>query len=110
MFRPDLVDTGSAEYMEWGERAYAHLHHGLEAIRDAYNPDLDVDDAARLCWSAMQGLVVLYDGMMGREMTHGGEPAPIGDLAASFCRTLLSGLAPKAVTASSRTASDRGSG
>lgn len=93
VFRPDLVDTSDPAYGEWGERAYRHLVEALEAVRDALNPDLDVDDAARLCWSTVQGLLVLHPGMSSRDERHGAGAEEIGDLAERFCRLLLDGLA-----------------
>lgn len=92
VFRPDLVDTDSPEYKEWGERTYGRLVATLEALRDDGNPDLDVENGARLCWSMVQGLVVLFPGMSGREMHHGGPSLDIGDLAARFSDLLLDGL------------------
>lgn len=94
VFRPDLVDAISPEYFEWGERAYGHLLAALEAIRDAHNPDLDVADAARLCWATMQGLVVLYAGMVARDEMHGEPTVPIGELAARFTQLITNGLRP----------------
>ena len=92
VFRPDLVDTTNIEYQEWADRTYAHLESALEAIRDTYNPTLDVKIAALMCWSAMQGLVVLHDGMTARAAAHGLPMAPIGDLAARFSELILDGL------------------
>ncbi len=95
VFRPDLVDTTTEEYGLWGERTYGRLLDALAAIRDELNPDLDIDDAARLCWSAVQGLVVLHPGMKSREELHGPGPVEVGELAECFCSLLLSGLVGK---------------
>lgn len=92
VFRLDLVDATSAEYIEWGERAYGHLLSALEAIRDAHNPELDVADAARLCWATMQGLVVLYAGMVERDERHGEPLVSIEELAARFAILIMNGL------------------
>ncbi len=92
VFRPDLIDTDSEDYLVWGERAYGHLVAALEAVSEAFNPDLDIDAAAQLCWSMVQGLVVLYDGIVAREDLHQGSPAPIGPMAAGFCDLVMSGL------------------
>ena len=37
--------------------AYGVLLETMEALRDAYNPDLDVDATATLCWSMVHGIV-----------------------------------------------------
>jgi AcrR family transcriptional regulator len=42
-----------------GLRAFAQLIESVEAIRDACNPDLDIETAATTCWATMHGLVVL---------------------------------------------------
>ncbi len=44
---------------ECGDRAFTQLVLAIEAIRDQYNPDLDVELAATLAWSLMHGLVEL---------------------------------------------------
>ena len=92
VFRPDLVDVTDPAYVEHGDLAYQHLEDALVAVRDAYNRDLDVDLAAKLCWATMQGLIVLYDGMAGRDTTHGRVPPTIGQLGADFSSLVLDGL------------------
>lgn len=92
VFRPDLVDTSDPDYGLWGDRAYSHLERALTAVRDAHNPDLDINTAARLCWSMVQGLVVLYDGMTARGLDDAGDDCTIGDLAESFCGLVMDGL------------------
>lgn len=92
VFRPDLVDTSHPEYGEWGEKAYGHLQGALDAVRDAHNPDLDTDTAARLCWSMVQGVLVLYDGMSARDEDHGIDVRPAVELVEGFCGILVDGL------------------
>ncbi len=92
VFRPDLVDTTDADYLAWGDRAYGHVVAALEAVREAENPNLPVEDAARLCWSTMQGLVVLHPGMPNREQSHGGTLMSAGDMADRFSGLILDGL------------------
>jgi AcrR family transcriptional regulator len=92
VFRPDLVDVDDSAYQEWGARAYGHLVAAIEAVRDAHNPTLDVGAAARLCWSAVQGLVVLYPGLYGPADPAATAPPPIDHLATEFTTLLLDGL------------------
>lgn len=92
VFRPDLINAADPDYFEWGERAYGHLLGALEAIRDAHNPGLDVEDAARLCWSAMQGLIVLYAGMAQQDELHGRPLTGIGEMATRFSEIVIDGL------------------
>lgn len=92
VFRTDLVDPCDPDYLEWGERAYGGLVSTLEAFRDAENPDLDVVNAARLCWAAMEGLRVLHPGMVARDTVHGEIPQTLDDQAVRFCELLVEGL------------------
>lgn len=92
VFRPDLVDCDSEAYSEWGERAYAHLRGAVEAFRDAYNPDLDTDTAARLCWSMVQGVLVLFDGMSARDEGQDVAVRPIVELVDRFTGILVDGM------------------
>lgn len=43
MFRDDAVDTGDADYQEWGQRAYGVLLDTVERLARAESPDLDVE-------------------------------------------------------------------
>jgi AcrR family transcriptional regulator len=94
VFRSDIVDDVDPGYAGAGFDAYAELVSTIEAIRDAYNPTLDVELASRLTWSAMQGLLVLYPNMVHMARDLG---APIDsqvDIANQFSRMLVHGLAP----------------
>ncbi|MEM7339431.1 MAG: TetR/AcrR family transcriptional regulator [Actinomycetota bacterium] len=96
VFRGDVVDTTSPDYQEWGERAYGHLAAAVEAVAAEHNPDLDIGLAASLCWSAMQGLIVLHPGMIKRqelfcdpeEIT----TESIGDIAERFGDMMMAGF------------------
>ncbi len=92
VFRHDLVDADDPEYRAWGDKAHGVLVTVLEAIRDEHNPELDVDTAAALCWSSMQGLVQLYPNMYALADQHGGELPDLGDMAERFSRLITEGL------------------
>lgn len=99
MFRADLIRRDDPGCREWGDKAYQELASGLEALRDEEGSDLDVEEAAGLCWSTMQGLVVLYPGMVERAIKHaaaagaeGYVPESIEDRAERYARLLLVGL------------------
>lgn len=99
MFRADLIRRDDPGCREWGDKAYQELASALEALRDEEGSDLDVDEAAGLCWSTMQGLVVLYPGIAEREIKHATEagaegyvPESIEDRAERYGRLLLVGL------------------
>ncbi len=74
VFREDMINPDQADYAEAGLCAFGVLVETIEAIAAAHNKALPVDDAARLCWSAMQGLIELYPKMSRMEQLH--DPAP----------------------------------
>lgn len=93
VFRADLVDCDDPRYQHAGLLAYGHLESVLAAIRDLANPSLDVVNATRLAWSAMQGLLTLYPNMERMNNLAGG--SDLGEpeqLAEQFATLLLSGL------------------
>lgn len=97
MFRADLVDADDPDYRGWSGRSYGVLEEVLAELAERCNPDLDIELAARLCWSTMQGLVTLHPGIVGMAERHGMAPVgPIGDLAERFTVLLIDGLAPGA--------------
>lgn len=94
IFRQDAVDERCPEYAAAGAGAYEVLVGALERLATARNPDLDIATAARLCWSAMQGLVALHPVMDAQAGRHGGELPGIEDVAGDVTRLLVAGLAP----------------
>lgn len=59
MFREDVIAADDLRLAEVGLAAYGVLEATVAAVAERYNPTLRIQDAARLCWSAMQGLVEL---------------------------------------------------
>ena len=92
MFRADLVHCDDPAYQAAGERAYELLADAIRAVAAADNPDLDIDDAAELCWSAMQGLLVLYPNMVRRRESTGAPVAGLEDRVTRFTRLIIDGL------------------
>ncbi|MEL7209334.1 MAG: TetR-like C-terminal domain-containing protein, partial [Actinomycetota bacterium] len=92
VFRGDVVDADDPGYREWGERAHDVLTGAIERLADRHNPDLDIEVAAALCWSTMQGLVGLYEPMRRMAEHDGAELPPIGDLAEQFSRIVTVGF------------------
>ncbi|MBM3659019.1 MAG: TetR/AcrR family transcriptional regulator [Actinobacteria bacterium] len=92
MFRADVVDCDDPGYQEAGERAYAVLVDTVRAVGAAENLDLDVDMAADLCWSAMQGLLELYPNMVRRREASGLPPRDLEESITGFTRILLDGI------------------
>lgn len=59
MFRTDVVDQDDGELAEAGLGAYAILEDTVRRLLDTEGIDADVDTVAALCWSMVQGIVVL---------------------------------------------------
>jgi AcrR family transcriptional regulator len=91
-FRTDVLDNDNIELQEAGLAAYAVLESAIRAIADTYNPQLDINSAANLAWSAMQGLLVLYPKMTLVTELHGLPQEDIEATAAKFCRLLADGF------------------
>ncbi len=59
MCSDELVDPDDPTLTEVASRAYLQLVGVVTELRDALNPDLDVDAAATMTWSAVHGLAAL---------------------------------------------------
>jgi AcrR family transcriptional regulator len=92
LFRRDLVDTEDPAYAAAGASAYAYLEDTVRSVADRLNPSLDVDTASRLCWSAMQGLLVLHPTMVEIADNHGRPMADLAEESRVFTRLMLAGM------------------
>lgn len=55
----DHADKSDEGFLVASMGAYQQLLDTVNALRDEYNDDLDVDKTATLCWSAVHGIVEL---------------------------------------------------
>lgn len=55
----DHCDVANEEFLVASMAAYQQLLDTVRALRDEYNPDLDVDRTATLSWAAVHGIVEL---------------------------------------------------
>jgi AcrR family transcriptional regulator len=92
VFRGDLVDTLDPQYEEWGLRTYGFLEDAVRAVAEHHNPSLDIDDASRLCWAAMQGLLELHAPMSEIARKLGRPEVDLVEQAEAATRLMLSGL------------------
>ena len=92
IFRSDVIDAENADYERVGLQAFGLLEATVQAIADAHNPGLPVTTAARLCWSAMQGLVELQPNLARLDELSGHDTLNIEGTAAAFTALLVSGL------------------
>jgi AcrR family transcriptional regulator len=92
MFRTDVVDVDDPELQTAGRRAYAILEDAVRAVAEAHNPDLDVIEAANLCWTMCQGLLELYPKIALIGEFQGHPTPPIEDLVDRFTHIALDGI------------------
>jgi AcrR family transcriptional regulator len=92
MFRPDLIDSGDAELQAAGMAAYGVLEDTLKAIIDGEGLSVDPDDAVWLCWSAMQGLVVLEPKFEVIGRIHSNAPPATNQLVHRFTDLIVAGM------------------
>jgi AcrR family transcriptional regulator len=91
-FRTDLVDDDDEAYQQAGMAAYGVLEGAVRAVAERDNLELPIFEAANLCWSAMQGLLMLHP-KIARIAEIRGEPAEdLDETAARFTSLLLDGL------------------
>jgi len=92
MFRMDVVDPDDVTLQEAGMRSYGVLEGTLQAIIDAEKLTVPIDDATWLCWSTMQGLVVLAPKFELVAEIKGNESSSPGALARRFSDLIVNGL------------------
>ncbi len=95
IWREDLLHPDDPGYQEAGLAAFAVLESTIEAIAEASNPDLDVEDAAKLCWSAMQGLVELQPKLTRLDALHHDRVIGVEEMVARFTPLLVAGMAAR---------------
>jgi hypothetical protein len=99
MFRTDIVDQEAPNVMECGLRAYGALQETVERLIATEALAVDRDAATWLCWSAMQGLVVIEPKIVMINELEGGEPVATADLVRRFTLLMLDGLRDRGAAA-----------
>jgi AcrR family transcriptional regulator len=92
MFRTDVVDPDDPDLQAAGERAYRVLEDTVREVIDTEGLEVDLDDAVWLCWSAMQGLVVLGPKLERIAELRGRPAVPTGELVRRFTDLMVNGL------------------
>jgi AcrR family transcriptional regulator len=92
MFRADVVHQDDPQLQHAGVCAYGVLHETVTALCTAERLDVDVDDASKLCWAAMQGLLVLHPSMVHLDEMAGREPVSREALVVNFAQLVIDGL------------------
>lgn len=92
MFRHDLIDEDDPALQHAGLTAYATLESAVAQLSEADGLDLDISDASKLLWSAMQGLLLLHPSMVVIDALVA-RPEPSRErLVETFTRTIIDGL------------------
>jgi len=92
IFQNDLLDQDDPALQLHGSEALSRLVESVEALRDELNPDLDIDNAATMCWATMQGLVSLAPTL--DHITDGNRPT-IDMVIDGLCTMMLDGFRPR---------------
>jgi AcrR family transcriptional regulator len=92
IFRDDVIDADDPRVAHAGLLAYGVLEATVTEIAERHNLAMPVTDAARLCWSAMQGLVQLHAKFVHMDARLGRQPVSIEEQATRFTELLLAGL------------------
>jgi AcrR family transcriptional regulator len=92
MFRTDLVDTDDAALQATGLRAYGVLEQVVGDLIASEHLDVPANDATWLCWSAMQGLVVIEPKISLINTLKAGPPISTAELVARFTRVIVNGM------------------
>lgn len=103
MCNDELVDNDDPALAEVSSAAYLRLVDAISAIRDTHNPDLDVDAAATLTFSAIHGLAVLAPTLGELADKTDTATAPTDDLVARFTDFFMHGFAPIDVSSADET-------
>ncbi len=101
MFREDVIAVDDQRLAEVGLAAYGVLEAAVAAVAERYNPTLRIQDAARLCWSAMQGLVELGAKFAVLDGLRAEAPSTLDDHVEGFTTLIVNGLLHDASTAGS---------
>ncbi|MEZ5217812.1 MAG: TetR/AcrR family transcriptional regulator [Ilumatobacteraceae bacterium] len=92
MFRDDVLEADDEQLATEGLGAYEILETTVAQLAARYNPRLEVQPAARLCWSAMQGLVALHAKFSTIDALQGRPTMSLDEHVERFTRLMVDGL------------------
>ena len=95
MCNNELVDPDDPDFAVASCRAYERLLEAISEIKRTLNPDLDVDAAATMTWSAVHGLSVLAPSLEGVAQKTETRTAPVDQLIEQFTAMLMHGFAAR---------------
>jgi hypothetical protein len=92
MFRHDVVHDDDLELQAAGLAAYGVLRDTVAELCTVEHLDVDVDEAAKLAWASMQGLLVLHSTMLRLDELGGRPPVGREQLVTRFAEIVVDGL------------------
>ncbi len=95
MCNDELIDDEDEEFGAVAGGAYLQLVAVITEIRDTLNPDLDIDAAATMTWSAVHGLAVLSPGLESLARRTETGTGPLDELVEKFTGLMLQGYAAR---------------
>lgn len=95
MCNSELVNDDDPDFMVASVGAYERLLEAIADIRDALNPELDVDAAATMTWSAVHGLAVLAPGLDDVAAKTNTRTGPLDELVEQFTELMIQGYAAR---------------
>ena len=87
----DYIDENDEALLQASLTAYQQLLETIYAIRDEYNPDLDVDRTATMCWATVHGLVELAPILSHVAEKAGTTTTPVSELIENYADTVIAG-------------------
>lgn len=88
----EYCDNTDPDFLAASMGAYEELMTTVNALRDEYNPDLDVEKTATLLWSAVHGLVEMAPIMDDVAEAHDTVSSPIESLVEQLTDMVVDGI------------------
>lgn len=95
MCNDELVDQDDPTFAAVSAGAYERLLEAIRDIRDAYNPDLDVEAAATMTFSAVHGLATLAPNLADIASKTDTGTATLDELIVKFADFMMHGYAAR---------------
>jgi len=95
MCNDELVDNDDPGFVAVSVSSYERLLDVIRDIRDRHNPDLDVDAAATMTFSAIHGLAILAPSLDGLAAKSATAAAPLDELVEKFADFMMHGYAAR---------------
>lgn len=95
MCNDELIDSDDESFVAVSIGAYLRLVDAITELRDTLNPDLDVDAAATMTWSAVHGLAVLSGSLADVAEKTDTTTGPLDELIEKFTEMMINGYAAR---------------